>query len=68
MEKTVERETADLAERCEETLGVSVARLERAWHGHAEGVPLSGQEISRLHREAGVLCGRAEWLHSRARS
>jgi hypothetical protein len=61
-------QTASLEERIEATLDVSMARLERAWHEHADGVPLAGSQISRLHRYAGVLCGRAEWLNARGSS
>jgi hypothetical protein len=55
-----------LRDRVEATLGISLARLESDWHEDARRrVRVEPSQISRLHREAGVLCSRAAWLRKR---
>lgn len=45
------------------TLGASSSQIEREWHQYTRAqVSIAPSQIARLHRSAGVVCGRAAWL------
>ena len=58
-----------LPPRAEAALGVSARQLEQQWLAYARScVSTEPARIARMHRYAGVVCGRAAWLHQHARA
>jgi hypothetical protein len=57
---------ACMRDRVDDTLGVSLAALQKEWYAHAlSRVDVSPSQISRMRRYAGSVCSRAAWLGAR---